>query len=120
MIYYPYWQLIFILLAFNFAGCASSPWARADCLRIRQDRWNVLACSDAAVAGHCKRICPTDDFGRPINYYPRACQDWFRGKPVIFIGRSHMGCLPHEICHVEHPDDDAMCAAKYPCVQDVK
>lgn len=112
------------LLVLGFAiGCASdSAFRRADCTRFRFYAYNVLACNDRAVGEHCRRVCKLTDTGKPVDYYPRACFEpnrWGRRHTVV-IGGSYMGCLPHEVCHLEHPGDPAKCALEYPCVEDAK
>lgn len=110
------------LVVLALCGCASdSAFKRAGCTRFRFGEYNILACNDRAVGEHCKKICPRTDFGGVVDYLPRACfkpSIWGR-RSTVFIGGSYMGCLPHELCHLEgHPPKD--CALKYPCVEDAR
>lgn len=114
----------YLLLLLVLTGCVTPSYHAANCVRYRHVKYNVLACDDVAVGKKCAEICETDDQGHKVNYYPRACLDtrperWSR-KPTVLIGRSFMGCLDHEVCHVENPNNPLMCEDKYPCVQDVK
>jgi hypothetical protein len=110
-----------VLVALVLSGCQSAPsFKAADCYRFRHKGYNVLACDDMSVGIHCKRVARVADNGKPVNYHPRAChvQRGFGRKANIFVGKSYMACLPHEICHEENPWEPAMCEQKYPCVGD--
>ena len=105
-------------LCLLLAGCASSqvrPETWRDCTLYTHNRWKVFACPDKWTGDYCKSKCPTADDGSPMDYYPRACTVWAK-MPTIVIGKSFMGCEDHEICHVQNPDDPAMCEKKYPCM----
>lgn len=116
------WWIRGLLVIGLFAGCASltPSFKTADCDRFRFRGYNVLACDDVSVGIHCKRVCALTDSGKAVTYHPRAChvQRGFGRKANIFIGKSYMACLPHEICHNENPGNPAMCEEKYPCVGD--
>ena len=109
-------RLLAILL---LTGCAT-PWKSANCQRFRYFDYNVLACDSVAVGNHCAAICPKNDRGEPLKHKPVACfkPGQFGRKATIFIGKRYMGCLPHEICHLERPFDPLYCEQKYPCVGD--
>lgn len=110
--------LLAVLLLF---GCATAPsFKAADCDRFRFRGYNVLACDDMSVGLHCKRICALTDSGKAVTYHPRACHKpgIFGRKATIFIGRSYLNCLPHELAHHENPWDAKMVEEKYPCVGD--
>jgi hypothetical protein len=122
-----------IVLLALLNGCASTPFSRANCERFRHNGYNVLACDDDAVGKHCARgsrdiVIPHKwhpamaDNGKIVDYLPRACfhsRPWaFGRKPNIIIGRSHLICLSHEICHFEHPGRPDYCENEYPCVGD--
>jgi hypothetical protein len=139
---------------------------QAKCLRYIHKGFNIAACDDDWVGRVCRQVCPVDDQGRPLNYYPRACAHYgnrearrmerlWREKPAttasgddlsnpkdevqarffkfleehgirdpkatIIIGKSAMGCVDHELCHVlDYPDNPAYCEKRYPCVEDVR
>ena len=128
-----------ITLAVGFVvflvGCASSPWARAECDRFRFRGYNVIACNDKAVGEHCRRgsrsvlkahewVETSSDSGKPLDYYPRACTEFrataFNRKPTIAIGKSYLACLPHEIAHFENPGSPAWVEENFKCVGDHK
>lgn len=116
------------------SGCAhESAYRRADCERFRMKGYVVLACDDDAVGQHCakgarvvgsphKRLTPRADNGKILDYLPRACTHHrfaaFGRKKVINIGKSYMGCLSHEIAHLEYPDRPAYVESNFPCVGD--
>ena len=126
--------LALIVLNLALAGCvSSSAFKRADCQRSRFPGFIVLACDDRAVGEHCRRgdrsvvsphvwIAGKTDTGKPVDYYPRAClihrPAYFGRKKVMAIGKSHLGCVLHEKCHFDFPDDPAKCEREYPCLGD--
>lgn len=133
----------FSILAIALMGCASlhpasqdsSAFKNAHCIRYRYAEFNILACDDRAVGEYCRRgsqYTTADgtrhrdtqlaDNGKPVDYYPRACMSdkGFGRRPNVVVGRSHMDCVAHEICHIQYPADPAMCEAKFPCVEDVR
>lgn len=108
------------ILAAMLSGCAAPGYKAADCDRFRFGGYNVLACDDDSVGRHCKRDAPFTDSGKPVTYHPRACFAPGKGgrKANIYIGKSYLRCLPHEIAHFENPGRNAWVEAKYPCVGD--
>jgi hypothetical protein len=108
-----------LLLVAGMTACAApASFVGPNCERYRMFGYNVLACDDATVGRHCRKLCPKTDLGNPVDFAPRACwkkTGWGR-KDTIFIGKSHMNCVLHEIAHHEHPDDPRFVAEKYPCV----
>jgi len=113
---------VFAVVLSIISGCAAltPSFKSANCDRFRFGGYNVLACDDVAVGVHCKREAKLTDSGKPVTYHPRAChvpgKAW--RKANIFIGKSYLACLPHEICHNENPGDPLKCENEYPCVGD--
>ena len=117
------------------SGCAvaSIPWTQAHCLFYFHNGYRVASCDDDYVGRICRQRGKLADNGKPIDYFPRACENgaaiyWRdvkkqddsklgggRAKAAILIGRSYMDCLDHEICHTENPLTPEMCEQKYPC-----
>ena len=115
------WWLRGIPVMLILAGCAGTPsYKAADCDRFRFKGFNILVCDDTSVGIHCKRICALTDSGKAVTYHPRACHQpgRFGRRVTIFIGRSYLNCLPHELAHGERPNDPAMVEREYPCVGD--
>lgn len=107
--------LLSALLAAGLNGCAS-PFARANCARFNLPAWNILICDDEAVNRHChnqgRRFHSTWDDGRQLDASPIAgC--WEPSRKAIVVGRSHLGSLPHEICHAEGLPIE-VCAQRFP------
>lgn len=109
-----------ILLLLLMAGCATPSFKAADCVRYRHNSYNVLVCNDDSVNIHCSKGQADD--GSKEKYFTRAClnpaPESYGRRPNIIIGKSYMGCIDHEICHLEHPQDPMFCMKKFPCVED--
>lgn len=103
-----------------FAACGTIKSAFKDCEIQKHDGYNVYVCSDEAVDAHCHRLVKNLDSGE-ITTNTVHFNGCFRPSPgnhrdSIFLGRSHVGCLSHEIAHYEHPEDPAWVERNYPCV----
>lgn len=104
--------MIYLIALVALCGCASTPWARADCTRYRYLAFNVLVCADAAVDANCQKWTrravgsgyALDDNGNVIgpDYPFRACAHpaWFGRKPCITVGRSYPQTILHELGHI--------------------
>lgn len=115
-------NLFVFLILFLLIGCANISYKSADCDRFRYKKFNILACDDESVNIHCHKDGGTWDDGTPVDSRRiRGCYKYgiFNRKGLIFIGRSYLGCLPHEICHAEGYEDK-FCMDKYPCVGEGK
>lgn len=106
--------------ALLFSGCAaSSPWKRANCERFELKKINFAVCSDVTVGQHCAQGALDDKTGKPVWYHPRACHISHPGrKSTIFLGRSYQGCVFHELCHEERPNNPAYCEEHFKCAGD--
>lgn len=111
--------IIGLIVLVLFCGCVTSPWRSADCERHRMRGYDVLACNDDAVDHYCHKHGKTWDDGTPLDSRRiRACahKTWHGRRPKIFMGKSYMGCVLHEIAHLENPGEAAMVEKKYPCI----
>jgi hypothetical protein len=102
-----------------FSGCSSVP-IKADCYKFKYYNYNVIACEDSSVNKFCHKICKTNDNGTPMtDRIIPACYDGrlvrISLRPTIILAKSYLGCLPHELCHLEgRPAIE--CENKYPCI----
>lgn len=111
-------SLIILAAAALLGGCYTPTWR--SCKLYTHDKYKVMACDDTWTGQFCKSRATLTDYGKPVDYYPRACAvNLHKRKPSIVIGKYSMGCLPHEICHIEGKPP-AYCADKFPCREDVK
>ncbi len=116
------------------AGCAGTPsYKAAGCDRFRFSGYNILACDDTSVGIYCAkggrsvvqsrvRAIPIADNGKVVDYAPRACYNprgnYFGRKGNLIVGKSFMTCIPHELAHIEHPNEAAWVEKNFPCVGD--
>ena len=113
-------SLLFSILLL-LAGCAPTKIIRFD-----YEDYHILAVkgdnASNMVSDHCRKTAVLKDDGTPIGCSRiRACYKKVGGrKGTIIISERHIGCLMHEIAHVENPEKQQWVEQHYPCLGDIK